>query len=66
MLGDRTQPRRGVGIPADVVKMLLRGVARQRLDLGSAGVSADRLDLLGIKALRDQRALALGDDSWKQ
>ncbi len=43
-------------------EMLADGIARQRLDLGSAGVVAERPDLLGVKAFRDQLALGLGDD----
>jgi hypothetical protein len=43
-------------------EMLLHGVARQRLDLGIAGVVGQRFDLLGVKAFGDQLRLGLGDD----
>ena len=42
--------------------MLLDGIARQRLDLGVAGVIAERFDLLLVEAFGDQLAFGLGDD----
>ena len=45
-----------------VLKCSLDGIARQRLDLGIAGVVAERLDLLFVKTFRDQLAFGLGDD----
>ena len=65
MFGDVDQPRGWFPAPAPMSEMLANGVARQRLDIGIAGVIAEGLDLLLVKPFGDQLAFGPGDDLVK-